>query len=104
MDLLSDFVTERLRSLPEGSLRRADLDGLLVTERILGPLGAALQATRFIALATHPALREDSDRIDDAEEALDDSVAADDPRVARGRRAARLRMRSAGRHRGVRPQ
>ncbi|MGW3933970.1 MerR family transcriptional regulator [Streptomyces microflavus] len=82
MGLLSDFVTERLRGLPGGSLRRADLDGLLVTERILGPLGAALQATRFIALATHPALREDSDRIDDAEEALDDSVAADDPRVA----------------------
>ena len=33
-------------------------------------------------LATHPALREDSDRIDAAEEALDDSVAVDDPRVA----------------------
>jgi DNA-binding transcriptional MerR regulator len=83
MGLLSDFVTERLKSLPEGSLRQADLDSLLVTERIFGPLGAAVQATRFIALATHPALREESDRIDDAEEALDDSVAVDDPRVAR---------------------
>ncbi|KUO10072.1 MerR family transcriptional regulator [Streptomyces sp. DSM 15324] len=82
MGLLSDFVTERLKSLPEGSLRQADLDSLLVTERILGPLGAAVQATRFIVLATHPTLREDSDRIDDAEEALDDSVAVDDPRVA----------------------
>ncbi|MEW1817051.1 MULTISPECIES: MerR family transcriptional regulator [Streptomyces] len=81
MGLLSDFVTERLKSLPEGSLRQADLDSLLVTERIFGPLGAAVQATRFIALATHPALREDSDRVDDAEEALDDSVAVDDPRV-----------------------
>lgn len=82
MGLLSDFVTDRLKNLPEGSLRQADLDTLLVTERIFGPLGAAVQATRFIALATHPALREDSDRIDDAEEALDDSVPVDDPRVA----------------------
>jgi DNA-binding transcriptional MerR regulator len=83
MGLLSDFVTERLKGLPEGSLRQADLDTLLVTERIFGPLGAAVQATRFVALATHPALREESDRVDDAEEALDDSVAVDDPRVAR---------------------
>ncbi|WP_112226799.1 MerR family transcriptional regulator [Lentzea atacamensis] len=82
MGLLSDFVTERLKSLPEGSLRQADLDTLLVTERIFGPLGAAVQATRFVVLATHPALREESDRIDAAEEALDDSVAVDDPRVA----------------------
>ncbi|MEU2941157.1 MerR family transcriptional regulator [Nocardiopsis alba] len=82
MGLLSDFVTDRLKNLPEGSLRQADLDTLLVTERIFGPLGAAVQATRFIVLATHPALREDSDRIDVAEEALDDSVAVDDPRVA----------------------
>ncbi|MFF9775062.1 MerR family transcriptional regulator [Streptomyces sp. NPDC013978] len=82
MGLLSDFVTERLKSLPEGSLRQADLDSLLVTERIFGPLGAAVHATRFIVLATHPTLRKDSDRIDDAEEALDDSVAVDDPRVA----------------------
>ncbi|WP_433796658.1 MerR family transcriptional regulator [Actinoplanes sp. CA-252034] len=83
MGLLSDFVTERLKSLPDGSLRQADLDTLLVTERIFGPLGAAVQATRFVALATHPSLREASDRVDDAEEALDDSVAVDDPRVAR---------------------
>ncbi|MFY1693680.1 MerR family transcriptional regulator [Plantactinospora sp. WMMB782] len=82
MGLLSDFVTERLKNLPEGSLRQADLDTLLVTERIFGPLGAAVQATRFVALATHPTLREDSDRVDAAEEALDDSVAVDDPRVA----------------------
>ncbi|RYJ21820.1 hypothetical protein CU044_6204 [Streptomyces sp. L-9-10] len=81
MGLLSDFVTDRLKSLPEGSLRQADLDSLLVTERIFGPLGAAVQATRFVVLATHPTLREDSDRIDDAEDALDDSVAVDDPRV-----------------------
>ena len=83
MGLLSDFVTDRLKNLPEGSLRQADLDTLLVTERIFGPLGAAVQATRFIALATHPTLREDSDRIDEAEEALDDSVTVDDPRVTR---------------------
>lgn len=82
MGLLSDFVTERLKGLPEGSLRQADLDTLLVTERIFGPLGAAVQATRFVVLATHPALREESDRVDDAEEALDDGVAVDDPRVA----------------------
>lgn len=82
MGLLSDFVSERLKSLPKGSLRQADLDSLLVTERIFGPLGAAVQATRLVALATHPTLREDSDRVDDAEEALDDSVAVDDPRVA----------------------
>ncbi|MFD4591421.1 MerR family transcriptional regulator [Streptomyces rubiginosohelvolus] len=82
MGLLSDLVTDRLKGLPEGSLRQADLDTLLVTERIFGPLGAAVQATRFVALATHPALREESDRIDAAEKALDDSVAVDDPRVA----------------------
>lgn len=82
MGLLSSFVTDRLKGLPEGSLRQADLDSLLVTERIFGPLGAAVQATRFIVLATNPALREQSDRVDDAEEALDDSVAVDDPRVA----------------------
>lgn len=81
--LLSDFVTSRLKSLPEGSLRQADLDSLLVTERIFGPLGAAVQATRFIALATHPDLREESDRVDAAEEALDDTIAVEDPRVAR---------------------
>ncbi|MFF7496254.1 MerR family transcriptional regulator [Streptomyces rubiginosohelvolus] len=82
MGLLSDLVTDRLEGLPEGSLRQADLDTLLVTERIFGPLGAAVQATRFVALATHPALREESDRVDAAEEALDDSVAVDDPRIA----------------------
>ncbi|MGW6457175.1 MerR family transcriptional regulator [Streptomyces sp. NPDC055078] len=83
MGLLSDFVTSRLKSLPEGSLRQADLDSLLVTERIFGPLGAAVQATRFIALATHADLREESDCVDAAEEALDDTIAVDDPRVAR---------------------
>jgi DNA-binding transcriptional MerR regulator len=82
MGLLSDFVTSRLESLPEGSLRQADLDNLLVIERIFGPLGAAVNATRYIALATHPDLREESDRVDTAEEALDDTVAVDDPRVA----------------------
>ncbi|MET8979777.1 MerR family transcriptional regulator [Streptomyces sp. NPDC004539] len=83
MGLLSDLVTARLRHLPEGSLRQNDLDTLLVTERIFGPLGAAVQSTRFAVLAAHPALREESDRVDRAEEALDDSVAVDDPRVAR---------------------
>ncbi|TSI15010.1 MerR family transcriptional regulator [Brevibacterium aurantiacum] len=82
MGLLSDFVTSRLESLPEGSLRQADLDNLLVIERMFGPLGAAVNATRYIALATHPDLREDSDRVDAAEEALDDTIAVDDPRVA----------------------
>lgn len=82
MGLLSDVVSSRVESLPEGSLRPADLDSLLVTERIFGPLGAAVHATRFLALATHPGLREESDRVDAAEEALDDSVAVDDPRVA----------------------
>ncbi|MFD7309961.1 MerR family transcriptional regulator [Promicromonospora sp. NPDC059942] len=80
--LLSDVVTDRLANLPEGSLRQADLDTLLVTERIFGPLGAAIQATRFIALAGSPDLRAESDRVDAAEEALDDTVAVDDPRVA----------------------
>ncbi|GAA3359353.1 MerR family transcriptional regulator [Saccharopolyspora gregorii] len=83
LGLLSDFVTERLAGLPEDSLRQEDLDALLVTERIFGPLGAAVQATRFLALAADPALREASDRVDAAEEALDDGVAVDDPRVAR---------------------
>lgn len=80
--LLSDLVADRLADLPEGSLRQADLDDLLVVERILGPLGAAIRASRHIALATHPALRRESDRVDAAEEALDSTVAVDDPRVA----------------------
>jgi DNA-binding transcriptional MerR regulator len=82
MGLLSDFVTDRFENLPEGSLRQADLDNLLVMERIFGPLGAAVNASRYIAMATHPGLREESDRVDAAEEALDDTVAVDDPRVA----------------------
>lgn len=82
MGLLSDFVTSRFESLPEGSLRQADLDNLLVIERMFGPLGAAVNATRYIALATHPGLREASDRVDAAEESLDDTIAVDDPRVA----------------------
>ncbi|MER6189594.1 MerR family transcriptional regulator [Streptomyces cyaneofuscatus] len=83
MGLLADVVTDRFKNLPEGSLRQVELDTLLVTERIFGPLVAAVQASRFIALATHPALREESDRVDAAEEALDDTVAVDDPRVPR---------------------
>ncbi|MED7954022.1 MerR family transcriptional regulator [Streptomyces sp. BE303] len=82
MGLLSEAVTGRLKNLPEGSLRQDDLDTLLVTERIFGPLGAAVQASRFMALAAHPELRVESDRVDAAEEALDDTVAVDDPRVA----------------------
>jgi len=82
MGLLSDFVSSRLENLPEGSLRQADLDNLLVIERTFGPLGAAVNASRYIALATHPGLREQSDRVEAAEEALDDTVSVDDPRVA----------------------
>ncbi|PPF37054.1 MerR family transcriptional regulator [Pseudoclavibacter sp. AY1H1] len=82
LGLLSDVVSDRLAELPEGALRQEDLDTLLVTERIFGALGASVQASRFIALATHPELREEADRIDAAEEALDDTVAVDDPRVA----------------------
>ncbi|MDO9397195.1 MAG: MerR family transcriptional regulator [Herbiconiux sp.] len=82
LGLLSDLVSDRLADLPEGALRQNDLDTLLVTERIFGQLGASVQASRFIALATHPHLREESDRVDAAEEALDDTVAVDDPRVA----------------------
>ncbi|KQU53336.1 MerR family transcriptional regulator [Rhodococcus sp. Leaf278] len=80
--LLSDVVGDRLADLREGTLRQDDLDTLLVTERIFGALGASVQASRFIALAARPDLREHSDRVDAAEEALDDSVAVDDPRVA----------------------
>ncbi|MBI9113769.1 MerR family transcriptional regulator [Sanguibacter suaedae] len=82
LGLLDDFVAARLDHLPEGSLRQADLDNLLVVERVFGPLGAAVNAGRYIALATHPGLREESDGVDAAEEALDDTVDVDDPRVA----------------------
>ncbi len=80
--LLSDLVADRLAPLPAGALRNSDLDDLLVTERLLGPLGAAVRASRFIALATHPDLRQEADRVDAAEAELDDTVAVDDPRVA----------------------
>ncbi|MFB0834707.1 helix-turn-helix domain-containing protein [Arthrobacter halodurans] len=82
LGLLDDLVSGRLEGAPEGSLRQDDLDVLLVTERILGPLGAAVQAGRFLALAADPTLRAESDRVDAAEEALDHTVAVDDPRVA----------------------
>jgi DNA-binding transcriptional MerR regulator len=81
MGLLDDFVTDRFAGLPTGSLRVADLDALLVMERIFGPLGAAVNASRYIALASHPGLREESDRVETAEEALDDTIAVADPRV-----------------------
>ncbi|BAL89684.1 putative MerR-family transcriptional regulator [Actinoplanes missouriensis 431] len=81
LGLLSDLVADRLGDLPPGALRPADLDALLVTERIFGPLGAAIQASVFIVLATHPDLRAEQDRLDAAEAALDDSVKPEDPRV-----------------------
>ena len=81
LGLLSELVTDRLRDLPPGALRPADLDALLVTERIFGPLGAAIQASTFIVLATHPDLRAEQDRLDAAEAALDDKVEPEDPRV-----------------------
>lgn len=80
--LLDDLVAQRLEGLPEDALSQADLDTLLVTERIFSPLGAAIQAGRFLALAAHPDLRAEADRVDAAEEGLDDTVATDDPRVA----------------------
>lgn len=83
LGLLSDVVASRLEDLPAGSVRQEDLDTLLVTERMLGPWAAAVQSTRFVALATWPELRREADRVDAAEEALDDAVAVDDPRVAR---------------------
>ncbi|PPF52799.1 MerR family transcriptional regulator [Clavibacter michiganensis] len=82
LGLLDGLVSGRLEGAPAGSLRQDDLDALLVTERVFGPLGAAVQAGRFLALAADPALRAESDRVDAAEEALDDAVAVDDPRVA----------------------
>ena len=81
LGLLSDLVTDRLRHLPPGSLRPADLDALMVTERIFGPVAAAVQASTFIVLATHPGLRAEEDRLDAAESALDDGVEPGDPRV-----------------------
>ncbi|MFE0000340.1 MerR family transcriptional regulator [[Kitasatospora] papulosa] len=81
LGLLSELVTDRLSDLPPGALRPSDLDALLVTERIFGPLGAAIQASTFIALATHPDLRAEEDRLEAAETALDDGVEPDDPLV-----------------------
>jgi DNA-binding transcriptional MerR regulator len=81
LGLLSELVTDRLRDLPPGTLRPADLEALLVTERVFGPLGAAIQASAFIVLATHPDLRAEQDRLDAAEAALDDRVEPEDPRV-----------------------
>ncbi|WP_121704069.1 MerR family transcriptional regulator [Streptomyces sp. E5N298] len=81
LGLLSPLVVGLLRELPLGALRSADLDTLLVTERVFGPLGAAAQAHRFIVLATHPELRAEEDRLAEAEAALDDTVAPDAPGV-----------------------
>ncbi|NWJ72672.1 MerR family transcriptional regulator [Pseudonocardia sp. ICBG1122] len=81
LGLLSPLVTDRLGHLPAGALRPSDLDALLVTERMFGPLGAAVQASTFIALATHPELRAEADRLDAADAGLDDGVDPHDPRV-----------------------
>ncbi len=81
LGLLSPLVTDRLSHLPPGALRPSDLDTLLVTERIFGPLGAAIQASVFITLATHPGLRAEADRLDAADAALDDTVDPHDPQV-----------------------
>ncbi|MFJ2263495.1 MerR family transcriptional regulator [Streptomyces sp. NPDC087844] len=81
LGLLAELVTDRLSHLPPGALRPSDLDALLVTERIFSPLGAAIQASVFIVLATHPDLRAENDRLDAAEAALDDGVDPHDPRV-----------------------
>ncbi|MET8901615.1 MerR family transcriptional regulator [Streptomyces sp. NPDC004538] len=81
LGLLSPLVTDRLSHLPPGALRLSDLDALLVTERIFGPLGAAMQASVFIVLATHPGLRAEADRLDAADAALDDTVDPHDPQV-----------------------
>ncbi|SPF06106.1 MerR family transcriptional regulator [Streptomyces sp. MA5143a] len=81
LGLLSELVTDRLSHLPPGALRPSDVEELLVTERIFGPLGAAIQASVFIVLATHPDLRAEQDRLDAVEASLDDGVEPDDPRV-----------------------
>ncbi|MFI1414349.1 MerR family transcriptional regulator [Streptomyces sp. NPDC020707] len=81
LGLLSPLVTDRLSHVPSGALRPSDLDALLVTERIFGPLGAAIQASVFITLATHPGLRAEADRLGVAAAALDDTVDPHDPRV-----------------------
>ncbi|MGW6024536.1 MerR family transcriptional regulator [Streptomyces sp. NPDC055099] len=81
LGLLSPLVTSRLRDLPPDALRQSDLDSLLVSERIFGPLGSALQASVCIVLAADPELRAEADRLDAAEEALDDTVDPHDPRV-----------------------
>ncbi|MER5769817.1 MerR family transcriptional regulator [Streptomyces sp. NPDC001985] len=81
LGLLSEPVTDRLGHLPRGALRAADMEALLITERIFGPLGSAIQAGLYIVLATHPGLRAEQDRLDEAEAALDDGVDPDDPRV-----------------------
>ncbi|MFJ3908240.1 MerR family transcriptional regulator [Streptomyces vinaceus] len=81
LGLLSPLVTDRLSHLPPDALRPSDLDALLVTERIFGPLGAAVQASVFIAMATHPDLRAEADRLDAADAALDDTVDPHDPQV-----------------------
>ena len=81
LGLLSPLVSGRLHDLPTGALRSTDLDTLLVTERIFGPVGAAVQADRFIVLATHHELRAEEDRLAEAESALDDTMSPDDPRI-----------------------
>ncbi|WP_017618382.1 MerR family transcriptional regulator [Nocardiopsis gilva] len=81
LGLLSAVVTDRFRDLPPGAVRQSDLDALLVTERLFGSLGAVVQASSVIVLATHPELRAAEDRLDAAEAALDDTVDPDDPRV-----------------------
>jgi hypothetical protein len=80
--LLHDIVSHCLERAPAGSLHANDFDTLLVTERIFGPLSDVAQSGCFLALAQNATLRAESDRVDAAEGALDDTFAVDDPRMA----------------------
>lgn len=82
MGLLADVVVQQFESVPTDSLNQEHLDTLLITERLLGPLAAAIHAGRYVVLASDSALLAESDRLDAAEAALDDKVSVDDPRVA----------------------
>ena len=70
-----------IRKMAGAGISLDDIRAAFDQARIFGPLGAAVQASVFIVLATHPELRAEQDRLDAAEAALDDGVEPFDPRV-----------------------
>jgi len=93
--LLCEFVTDRFAGLPEGALRQEDLDALLVTERIFGPLGAAERhalESRLHSVIEESGLGQEDEALFDAWDAMHPADDGTDARSGGISAAAAVRM------------